>query len=45
MSPFKTLTDAAIAVAGSFLGSLVQNRFDNTQTLKKATSPVFIVHG
>ena len=45
MSPFKSLKQAAIAVVGSFLASLVAERLDNSEMLKYVTAPVFIVHG
>ena len=45
MSPFKSLKQAAIAVVGSLLASLVAERLDNSEMLKYVTAPVFIVHG
>jgi len=45
MSPFKSLKQAAVAVVGSFLASLVAERLDNAEMLKDVVAPVFIVHG
>ncbi len=45
MSPFKSLKDAAVAVVGSFLASLVADRLDNSEMIKDVTAPVFIIHG
>ena len=45
MSPFKSLKQAAIAVVGSFLASLLAERLNNAEMLKDVTAPVFIVHG
>lgn len=45
MSPFKSLKQAAIAVVGNFLASLVAERLNNAEMLAEVTAPVFIVHG
>ena len=45
MSPFKSLQDAAIAIVGRWLGSMLVNRFDNAELLSKVKAPVFMVHG
>lgn len=45
MSPFKSLKEAAIAVVGALLASVVAERLDNGEALKDVTAPVFIVHG
>lgn len=45
MSPFKSLKQAAVAVVGSLLASLVAERLDNAEMLKDVEAPVFIVHG
>ena len=45
MSPFKSLKEAAIAVVGSFLASIVAERLNNFEMLKDVTAPVFIIHG
>ena len=45
MSPFKSLKQAAIAVVGSLLASLVAERLNNAEMLRDVTIPVFIVHG
>ena len=45
MSPFKSLKDAAVAVVGSFLASMVAERLDNAEMIKTVKAPVLIVHG
>lgn len=45
MCPFRSLQDAAKAIVGWFLGSLLVDRFDNAEMLKKVRAPVFIIHG
>jgi len=45
MSPFKSLKEAAIAVVGRLLASIVADRLDNAEMIKDVTAPVFIVHG
>ena len=45
MSPFKSLKQAAVAVVGSLLASIVAERLDNGEALKDVTAPVFIIHG
>jgi acetyl esterase/lipase len=45
ISPFKTLQEAAAAVVGWLLSTLVAQRFDNIECLKHVKSPVMIIHG
>ena len=45
ISPFKTLQEAAAAVVGWLLSTLVAQRFDNVECLKHVKAPVMIIHG
>jgi pimeloyl-ACP methyl ester carboxylesterase len=45
MCPYKSLQEAAIAIMGRLIGSLLIERFDNAEMLKSVKAPVFIIHG
>jgi len=45
MSPFKSLKDAAVAVVGSFLATMVAERLDNAEMVKTVKAPILIIHG
>lgn len=45
MSPYTTVKDVAVNVAGKFLSMFISEHFNNLEMMKRVKCPVLLIHG